>query len=437
MEKISWKGLAASAAILFIFCTCFIVCSGLAAAAPSVSVGPQTNEYNAGDTFQITVAVNSNTSNLRAVNLQLGYDASVFQVMDITDQNLLGTDALLAPGSGDNGAGSITYGIASTSGVYAPVTGNILTVAFQVKSTAADGLYILDLDATLKDQTNAVIEGVAVTDSTLKIGDSVGQVSDGPKVIVSPVSTSSFAPGDTFLADVKVDSADESLRAIYLQLKYDLSVLQMMNITNKNLLGTSVLVAPGSGDNGAGTTSYGIAVTDGAYIPVDGTLLSIEFKVKADAIDGSTNLDLGNVVLKDQNNVVITEVAVTDASVNVGTSGTDESSGSSDDNGDIAVDDGDSSESDIEGSSDSAESSSVHISGGTVSGEVSGLQSAEVSDKEEGISQSVPEATATVGSGEIEDHATATTASQSHTKIALLGLFLVVVLIGAYIYRSK
>ncbi|WMW22669.1 cohesin domain-containing protein [Methanolobus mangrovi] len=318
MTKITHKGMAGLTATLLIFCACFMVGVGLAAADPSVSVDPQTNEYDAGDTFQVTVMVNSDTDNLRAVNLQLDYDPAILSVNSVTDEDLLGAGALVAPGSGDDGAGTISYGIASTSGVYAPVAGTMLTIEFAIDASAANGTYNLDLNAvSLKDQDNVAIPGVIITDGTVKVGDEVIPTPSEPEVEISPVASGPVGPGDTFQVQVEVDSADYNLRAVNLQMNYDSSALMVNSITDEDLLGAGALVAPGSGDDGAGTIAYGIASTSGVYVPVAGTMLTIEFEVKAGAANGTYDLDLNSVSLKDQDNVAIPDVGVTDGSVQV------------------------------------------------------------------------------------------------------------------------
>ncbi|MBP1909045.1 cohesin domain-containing protein [Methanolobus bombayensis] len=319
MTKITWKGMAGSAAILLIFCACFMVGVGLAAAAPSVSVDPQMNEYDAGDTFQVTVDVNSDAENLRAVNLQLGYDPAVLVVNGVTNEALFGTDTLTIS-CGDDGAGTIECGIASTAGNgnYTPVAGTMLTIDFEVKAGAANGTYDLDLDSVvLKDETNTAIAGVAITDGELKVGDDIAPpVVDDPEVMISPAASGPVGPGDTFLIEVEVDSADEDLRAVNLQLDYDPAVLMVNSIANENLI-PGALEAPGSGDDGAGTITYGVASTTGTYAPADGTMLSIVFEVKAGAADGTYDLDLNTVVLKDETNAAIAGVVVTDGTVQV------------------------------------------------------------------------------------------------------------------------
>ena len=455
MTKVTSKGLTASAAILLIFCACFMVGVGLAAAAPSVLVNPQTNEYDAGDTFQVTVDVNSDTENLRAVNLQLNYDASTLMVNSVTDEDLLGAGALVAPGSGDDGAGTISYALAETSASapITPVDGTMLTIEFEVKTGAANGTYDLDLNTVeIMDETYTAIVGVTATDGTVKIGDlpdtvvdiivnspdhetlefAVGEAglvgalsgdgaftvfaptdaafdalpdglladlvadptgnltdvllyhvldgkvmstdltdgmtattllgeditvtivgddvfindamvtvadleaengvvhvidavlippegSVGPEVVINPVSSGPVGVGDTFQVTVDVNSDIENLRAVNLQLNYDASTLMVNNITDEDLLGAGALVAPGSGDDGAGTISYGLAETSASapITSVDGTMLTIEFEVKAGATDGTYDLDLDGVELKDQDSVAIPGVLVTDGTVGI------------------------------------------------------------------------------------------------------------------------
>ncbi|OFV68822.1 MAG: Cellulosome anchoring protein, cohesin region domain protein [Candidatus Syntrophoarchaeum caldarius] len=117
-----------------------------------------------GDTFHVTVTVNSSTYNLRAVSMDLVYNSTVLQVNEITVSGPF-TSYLTEPGSGDDGAGTIHYGIANTEGTYRPSAGTFITVEFEVKAGAADGNYALALqNVVLKDENNDVIPGVTVTD---------------------------------------------------------------------------------------------------------------------------------------------------------------------------------------------------------------------------------------------------------------------------------
>jgi hypothetical protein len=286
---------------------------------PEVMITPTASgPVGPGDTFQIEVEVDSADYDLRAVNMQLDYDSAALMVNSITDENLLGAGALIAPGSADDGAGTITYGIASTSGTYAPEAGTMLTIEFEVKASAANGTYDLDLNSvSLKDEANAAISGVEVTDGTVQIAG--GTAPDVPSVMISPTSSGPLDIGDTFQVAVDVSSADYNLRAVSLLLDYDPTAVMVNSITNENLLGAGALVAPGSGDDGVGTIAYGIAATGGVYTPEAGTMLTIEFEVVGSATDGTYDLDLNSVSLKDESNAVIAGVDVTDGTVEITT----------------------------------------------------------------------------------------------------------------------
>ncbi|RNI11868.1 hypothetical protein EFE42_09540 [Methanohalophilus sp. RSK] len=312
MNEIKFGGWVTSVTTLLILAAC-VLCMGIgsAAAQPSVSINPSdTTGLAPGDTFSVTVEVDSGADDLRALTMDLNYDSSVLMVNSITDHDLLGSSALVEPGSGDDGAGTISYGLASTTGTYAPVAGDFITVEFEVKSGAAADTYNLDLNnVVLKDETNTAIAGVSVNGGTATIANG-GTTPDGAAVSVMPASTTGLAPGDTFSVTVEVDSGADDLRALTMDLNYDSSVLMVNSITDHDLLGSSALVEPGSGDDGAGTISYGLASTTGTYAPVAGDFITVEFEVKSGAAADTYNLSLNNVVLKDETNTAIAGVSV-------------------------------------------------------------------------------------------------------------------------------
>ena len=281
---------------------------------PTIEVNPMVSSGEPGDIFQVMVDVDSNSDDLRAVNMNLFYDSSALQVNSITEGSLLGGSTLTAPGSGDDGAGMISYGIASTAGTYSPQAGTFITIMFQVKGAAAAGTYNLDLaNVMFLDDINAPIMGVVVTDGTATVG---AAPTSNPTIEVNPM-VSSGEPGDIFQVMVDVDSNSDDLRAVNMNLFYDSSALQVNSITEGGLLGGSTLTAPGSGDNGAGMISYGIASTAGTYSPQAGTFISIMFQIKDTAVAGTYNLDLANVMFLDDINAPIMGVAVIDGTVDV------------------------------------------------------------------------------------------------------------------------
>ena len=170
--------------MILIFTVSFVLGIGAAVASPSASIDPMvTSNLVQGDTFQVTVDVNSDTHYLREINMYMYYNSSALQVNSITEHGLLGSSILTAPGSGDYDDGTILYGIASTADTYLPESGTFLAIEFQVEDTTADGIYNLNLGyVVLKDESNVDIPGVAVTDG--RIG--VGNVFVNPTVEVDP-----------------------------------------------------------------------------------------------------------------------------------------------------------------------------------------------------------------------------------------------------------
>ena len=187
MIRGEWKGLTSFTVILLIFSASFVIGIGAAVASPSASINPMvTSDLVQGDVFQVTVDVNSDVYDLMALNMNLYYDSSALQVNSIIENGLLGSSILTVPGSGDDGAGMILYGIASTAGTYSPESGTFVTIEFKVKTTAADGTYNLNLEnVVLKDGAEANIPGVAVTNGRVAVGTAFAD----PTVEVDPLAS--------------------------------------------------------------------------------------------------------------------------------------------------------------------------------------------------------------------------------------------------------
>ena len=319
MTRKEWRSLTSFGVILLIFCASLVIGIGAAAAAPSVSIDPiATTGLNQGNTFTVTVDVDSDTNDLRAVDMDLYYDPSALQVNSITEEGLLGTSILEPTTNGyDNAAGKISYGIASTATSFSPKDGTFVTIVFEVKAATAAGTYNLNLDdVLLLDGANDDILGVVVTDGTATV---VGTPSTlNPTVKVNPIATSGLNQGNTFTVTVDVDSDTNDLRAVDMDLYYDPSALQVNSITEEGLLGTSILEPTTNGyDNAAGKISYGIASTATSFSPKDGTFVTIVFEVKAATAAGTYNLNLDDVLLLDGANDDILGVVVTDGTATV------------------------------------------------------------------------------------------------------------------------
>ncbi len=152
-----------------IFILVLLIASASMASAQYISVSPQTSHENPGDSFTVTVEVNSTSHNLRSVRLDLFYNLTVLEVSDVEVENdLFGSSYLTEPGSGvDNG--KIHYGIARTT-TPTPASGTFLTIDFEVKSDASDGIYTLDLDGYLYDESGDSIPN-ETNDGFVVVGD--------------------------------------------------------------------------------------------------------------------------------------------------------------------------------------------------------------------------------------------------------------------------
>ena len=108
-----------------------------ASAVASVSVSPESSTVSLGETFNVDVNVNSGIDELRGVKVKIDYDPTVLEVLGITEENLVLDDILLAPESGDNGDGTITYGFATLyEKAYAPGSGTFISIEFKVKAVS-------------------------------------------------------------------------------------------------------------------------------------------------------------------------------------------------------------------------------------------------------------------------------------------------------------
>jgi len=317
--KIIEVGLSALFLIFSLFAT--IGVSAVTTASPKVYIDPAlTENLCPGDTFTVTVKVDSDTYELRAVKLDLVYDTTKFKVNSATvEDDLFGADNYLDL-SDLTDDGELNIAIARKGTIHTPESGTLITVEFQVKDGVPDGTYALDLqDVVLKDEDNNNIPGVSVTDGEVVVNCSATphqEYQESVEVYLDPALVENLCPGDTFTVNILVDSGEYNLRAVSLDLGYDPNVLQVNGITeSQDLFGTSYLTEPGSGDDGAGTIHYGMASTEDIYTPSSGTFITVEFEVKAGAADGNYPLDLMNVVLKDENNNDIPGVSVTDGTV--------------------------------------------------------------------------------------------------------------------------
>ncbi|MBU0777459.1 hypothetical protein KKF82_04285, partial [Patescibacteria group bacterium] len=140
-------------------------------------------------------------------------------------------------------------------------------------------------------------------------------------------STLTVSPGGTFTVNINADSGSSNLQAASIELNYDANVLNASSVTAGNLLGTGILIEPGSGIT-QGKVKYGIARTTASNpaAPANGTFITVEFQVKSSAQAGTSMLDLVAVNLKSSATITIPSPQMKDGQVTVTGQGTTSSS---------------------------------------------------------------------------------------------------------------
>ncbi|SFM23338.1 cohesin domain-containing protein [Methanolobus profundi] len=315
------RGFAEKTALLLIFCTCILLGMSAAAATATVAVDDSAAQgLSPGDTFSVPVTLDSDGDIVSSLSVELMYDPSAVSVAGITQNGLFGTvqntDYIIAQGSGDDGAGTIYYGIVGTSTTAGVKDGDFITVEFEVLPATANGSYPLEL-GDVELLYGAIPFTTSTEDGVVTVGEDVVVVDEYPEVYVFP-ATIYANTGDTFEAKVKLDSDGEIVSALYVELAYDPSVLSVVGITQNGLFGavesTDYILAQGSGDDGAGTIIYGIAGTTAEAKA--GDFITVEFEVLLSAADGSYSLDLMNVELLNGADEV-SDAVVTDGAVEI------------------------------------------------------------------------------------------------------------------------
>jgi hypothetical protein len=173
---------------------------GNTSATGSVYILPEiTTELSPGDTFTLTVNVDSQEDYLKGIDSTLNYDPNTFKVVKLTEEGILGENMLILPGSGDDGQGTIKYGIATSDAYgYKAADGKFLTLEFQVLDNAEDGIFYLNFEEIrLIDKNLNELSGKAVG-SVVLIGDVLIKDAQEPTAIdIGPKVKSTTSPSMT------------------------------------------------------------------------------------------------------------------------------------------------------------------------------------------------------------------------------------------------
>jgi hypothetical protein len=296
MTNKKMRGMVVSATSLLIFCACFMVSIGLAAAAPSLSIDPAlTNGLAPGDTFSVTVNVNSDGISLDGLEFKLAYDTTTLSVTDATYDGLMGaegSDVLTFKNFADDG--EISFAAADNNP--ASQIGTVITVDFAVKAGAADGMYDLDLmDGILVNGINA-IPGLVINDGEAQVGDDIVIPPEEDPFVQIIADSGTFGEGESFQATVVLDSQDYTVSGVELSLMYDNSAISVTGATYESLMGpegSDVMIIKDLTDDG----KISFSAVDNTPSMQNGDLLTIDFEVKTGAPDGFYDLDLMDVTV--------------------------------------------------------------------------------------------------------------------------------------------
>ncbi|MDD5615770.1 MAG: cohesin domain-containing protein [Candidatus Methanoperedens sp.] len=281
-----------------IFCVLTTISIGVVQAA-SVSIEPSSKSVNRTDTFSVNVVVDPAGQAVMGVQIKLNFDKSVVNLNSAVPGTFLGNSPILFNNTIDNTNGKLelAYNIAGGDSAKS-VKGTFATLTFTVRSDAPNGTSNLDLTmAKLTDASADPIAGVTINDGTVTVlsapsnGDGGGGITSST-VRIEP-SSKTVNRTDTFSVNVVVYPAGQAVMGVQIKLNFDKSVVNLNSAVPGTFLGSSPILFNNTIDNTNGILELGytIAGTDSAKT-ANGTFATLTFKVKSNAPNGTSNLDL-------------------------------------------------------------------------------------------------------------------------------------------------
>ncbi len=176
--------------------------------APSVSIEPDSLTAEAGGSFSVDVAVDSSGLLVKACEVEVTFDTDL-TATDAIGLPLLGTPVLAIPDDNPGiAAGEVTWAVVRTGdNVPAAVEGNFMTIDFAVDA-AAEGTYVLAIEATLLDENNAPIT-ILENDGEVIVGDGVfeetftGRLAEGDRDFICAI------PAGAAALDIDLSATDD------------------------------------------------------------------------------------------------------------------------------------------------------------------------------------------------------------------------------------
>ena len=283
--------------------TVFLLFLSADAAAHEVYVDPPSSSVFINETFKINITASGD--NITGLNFVLLFNNTVLEATNILKGPFFTSSLILGEGI-NNSAGKVNLSIASTGGPSSG-TGAVVIITFKTKSK---GTSQLDLEEVmLGNKSFQPIPGVIVTDGNATVSP--------VKVYVDP-STSTVPVNDTF--DINITVSGNNITGADFQLLFNNTVLEATNmILGPFLAGATTIPDPPSGgiNNSAGKIKLSSALLYPGVASGTGAVAIITFKAKS---KGTSQLDLQNVSLTDNNNVsrqLIPDVEVTDGNAAV------------------------------------------------------------------------------------------------------------------------
>jgi len=251
---------------------------------PITHIQPRTIITSPGESFCLSVIVNSCYIETKGIGFKMTYPSPTFIFQNLTYHNLLGTNVWHK--GGDNGAGLIDYTLGRGMGnPLTIVNGSFATIYFTVSSTAPLGIYQIWFESHIYDMRDsynnntprhcANINVIASGDTSG--GDSGDTSSDNPKIDVQPRT---FPAGQPICINVNLDSYDVPVRTVGLRLWYPPS-FEFLERTYMDLLGAPSQVLQVGGDNGAGFFNYAVTrllQTGNSPVPINGNFITLCFE---------------------------------------------------------------------------------------------------------------------------------------------------------------
>ena len=258
---------------------------------PIVELQPRGVTTNPGESFCLSIHVDTCYIQTRALWFNMTYPSPAFTFQNLTYRNLLGTNVYQK--GGDNGAGLIDCTISRGYGnPLSVVNGTLATIYFTVGSTVSPGIYqiwfenhIYDLRDSYYNDTPrhcANIHVIASGDMSGSGGDSgdmSGSGGDSSDTYEIDIQPRTFQANQPICINVNLDSCNIPVRTAALRVWYPPS-FEFQKETYVNLLGTPSQVLQMGGDNGEGFFNYAVTrliQTSNSPAPIDGNFITLCF----------------------------------------------------------------------------------------------------------------------------------------------------------------